>query len=192
MGFLKLLRGTSLRKEASKYGYVYDSKPPYELICSNDLTKDDIYKIHLAEDMLEKYWNSGKMPITMSKVMKQVASPFYFFLNLGQYYQEHNFKRINFQNDELFRYLNEYLDNKYIDELIEDYLLLAKIKPKRWWKATLDKENSRKILHMLIEKYDLNQEDLFRYSIVEELEKYYIIATYKNYQVIVNKYPKAS
>ena len=45
---------------------------------------------------------------------------------------------------------------------------------------------------MLIEKYDLNQEDLFRYSIVEELEKYYIIATYKNYQVIVNKYPKAS
>lgn len=68
---------------------------------------------------------------------------------------------------------------------------LQKIKPKRWWKATLDKENSRKILHMLIEKYDLNQEDLFRYSIVEELEKYYIIATYKNYQVIVNKYPKS-
>ena len=65
--------------------------------------------------MLEKYWNSGKMPITMNKVMKQVISPFYFFLNLGQYYQEHNFKRINFQNDELFRYLNEYLDNKYLN-----------------------------------------------------------------------------
>ena len=192
LGFLKLLRGTSLRKEASKYGYVYDSKPPYELIYSNDLTKNDIHKIHLVEDMLEKYWNSGKMPITMNKVMKQVASPFYFFLNLGQYYQEHNFKRINFQNDELFRYLNEYLDNKYLDEFIEDYLSLAKIKPKRWWNATLDKENSRKILHMLIKKYNLNQEDIFRYSIIEELENCYIIATYKNYQVTVNKYPKTS
>ena len=30
-----------MRKEASKYGYVYDSKPPYELIHSNYLTKND-------------------------------------------------------------------------------------------------------------------------------------------------------
>ena len=82
--------------------------------------------------------------------------------------------------------------NKYLDELIEDYLLLAKIKPKRWWNTTLDKENSRKILHMLIKKYNLNQEDIFRYSIIEELENCYIIATYKNYQVTVNKYPKTS
>ena len=72
------------------------------------------------------------------------------------------------------------------------WIILAKIKPKRWWKTTIDKENSRKILHILIKKYDLNQEDLFRYSIIEELKDYYIIATYKNYQVTVNKYPKTS
>lgn len=190
LGFLKLLRGTSLRKEAKKYGYVYDENPPYELICSNDLSKEDIIKIHLAEDMLEKYWNSGKMKITMNKVMRKVKSPFYFFLDLGNYYQAHHFKRIDYQNDELFKYLNEYLKGEYLNELIEDYLFLTKVKPKRWWPATINKEKSRKIMHQLIERYDLNQEDLFRYSVIEELDDCYLLATYKNYQVIINKYPK--
>ena len=44
LGFLKLLRGTSLRKEAEKYGYVYDENPPYELLYSNDLSPEDIGK----------------------------------------------------------------------------------------------------------------------------------------------------
>lgn len=190
LGFLKLLRGTSLRKEAKKYGYVYDENPPYELLYSNDLSKEDIVKIHLAEDMLEKYWNSGKMKITMNKVMRKAASPFYFFLDLGNYYQLHHFKRIGYQNDELFKYLNEYLKGEYLDELIEDYLLLTKIKPKRWWKTTLNKERSRIIMHKLIEKYNLSQEDLFRYSIIEELRDCYIVAIYKNYQPVIKKYPK--
>lgn len=190
LGFLKLLRGTSLRKDAQKYGYVYDENPPYELIYSNDLSKEDITKIHLAEDMLEKYWNSGKMKLTMNKVMRKVDSPFYFFLDLGNYYQRHHFKRIAYQNDELFKYLNEYLKGEYLNELIEDYLRLTKVKPKRWWKATIDKEKSRKIMHQLIERYDLNQEELFRYSIIEELDDCYIVATYKNYRSIIHKYPK--
>lgn len=46
--------------------------------------------------------------------------------------------------------------------------------------------------YYVIKKYNLNQEDIFRYSIIEELENCYIIATYKNYQVTVNKYPKTS
>lgn len=190
LGFLKLLRGTSLRKDAQKYGYVYDENPPYELIYSNDLSEEDITKIHLAEDMLEKYWNSGKMKLTMNKVMRKVDSPFYFFLDLGNYYQGHHFKRIDYQNDELFKYLNEYLKGEYLNDLIEDYLRLTKVKPKRWWKATINKEKSRKIMHQLIEKYDLNQEDLFRYSIIEELDDCYLVATYKNYRSIIHKYPK--
>lgn len=190
LGFLKLLRGTSLRKDAEVFGYIYDNNPPYELIASNDLTKEDINKIHIVEDMLEKYWNSGKMPITMNKIMRQVDSPFYFFLELGNYYKDHNFKQFNYQNDEIFKYLNDFLKNKYLNDLIEDYLRLTKIKPKRWWKATMNKEDGRKIMHELIKEYGLNQEDLFRYSIIEKLDNYYLVATYKNYQSIINKYPK--
>ena len=186
LGFLKLLRGTNLRKEANQYGYVYDEKAPYELISSADLSVEDIQKIHLAEDMLQKYWNSGRMPITMNKVLRNVPSPFYFFLSLGEYYQEHHFKFFQFQLDELFSYLNQYLNYQYEDDLIEDYLRLAKVKPKKWWKSKI--KNEKEVKHALIEKYHLNQEELFRYSIIEQIHDQIIVATYKNYQVSIKKY----
>lgn len=188
LGFLKLLRGTSLRKEVEKYGYVYDENPPYELLYSNDLSPEDIGKIHLAEEMLEKFWNSGKMPITMNTVIRTVASPFYFFLDLGNYYLKQQFKMFKFQNDELFSYLDEYLNRQYQDLLIEDYLRLSKIKPKRWWKARLDKSEARETMHYLIEKYDLDQEEVFRYGVVEKVTDGYLLAIYQNYQVSVKKY----
>ena len=78
-----------------------------------------VEKIHLAEDMLQKYWNSGRMPITMNKVLRQCKSPFYFFLDLGEFYQAQQFKFFGFQLDELFQYINLYLKEQYEDELIE-------------------------------------------------------------------------
>lgn len=80
--------------------------------------------------MLQKYWNSGRMPITMNKVLRQCKSPFYFFLDLGEFYQAQQFKFFGFQLDELFQYINLYLKEQYEDELIEDYLRLSKVKPK--------------------------------------------------------------
>ena len=32
-------------------------------------------------------------------------------------------------------------------------------------------------MHKLIKEYDLNQEDIFRYSLIEELDDYYLVAT---------------
>lgn len=93
-----------------------------------------------------------------------------------------------FQNDELFSYLDEYLNRQYQDLLIEDYLRLSKIKPKRWWKARLDKSEVRETMHYLIEKYDLDQEEVFRYGVVEKVTDGYLLAIYQNYQVSVKKY----
>lgn len=193
LGFLKLLRGTSLRKEYDTYGYVFDTQPPYEIISSDALSKKDIEAIHIAEDMLEKYWNSGKMKQTMSYIMTQIDSPFYFFLDLGVYYKKQEYKVLHFQNDELFYYLDEYTKSKNIDVhdmLIEDYLRLAKIKPKRWWQPSLDKAQTKQRMHMLIDTYHLNQEVVFRYGMLESLTNIDILAIYKDYQVTIYKYQK--
>lgn len=193
LGFLKLLRGTSLRKEYDKYGYVFDTLPPYEIISSVSLSKEDIEAIHIAEDMLEKYWNSGKMKQTMSYIMDRVESPFYFFLDLGRYYKQQGYKMLHFQNDELFYYLDEYTKTKNIDVhdmLIEDYLRFSKTKPKRWWKPSLDKIQTKQKMHMLIDTYQLNQELVFRYGMLESLSNIDILAIYKDYQVTIYKYNK--
>lgn len=55
LGFLKLLRGTALRKRASAFGYVYDEKPPYEVISNNNISKLELDRIRDAERALEKF-----------------------------------------------------------------------------------------------------------------------------------------
>lgn len=193
LGFLKLLRGTSLKKDALKYGYVYQEHAPYELIESNDLTKEDIQLIHIAEDMLEKYWNSGKMKHTMLHIISKIKSPFEFFLNFGLYYKENNFKVIHYQNDELFKYLYEYTQTIHMDVLdllIKDYLLLSKVKPKIWWQSDLTVADKKEIIKQLIEKYNLDRELVFRYGFVESLKDQYIIAYYKDFKCTIEYYDK--
>ncbi len=82
LGFLKMLRGTSLRNNADDYGYIYQQQPPYEMIENKWLSKEDVKKIHIAEDMLEKYWNSGRFVRTMNEIMNYQKSPFLLSIRL--------------------------------------------------------------------------------------------------------------
>jgi len=189
LGFLKLLRGTSLREDADDYGYEYHKEPPYEMIKNKWLSNEDMKKIHLAEDMLEKYWNSGRFMRTMKDVMNHQQSPFLFFYQLGCFYEQNNFKKIGYQLDELFIYLDQYLnDNKYHELLIQDYLSLFKVKPKKWYQSTLTVEKRKEAIRMLSEKYQIDQELLFRYAVVEKIKQGYLVVIYKDYQCQMNIY----
>ena len=192
LGFLKLLRGTSLRNDASIYEYDYDQEAPYEIISNHVLSNDDRQEIHIAEEMLEKYWNSGRFYRTLNHLFDYYFdSPFDFFHDFGHYYMDHGFKMIGYQINELFIYLKEYLEtfNIHVDAyLLEDYFLLFKVKPKRWWVAHLSHEQRNQWIHellhdkALLEVYDLNQDILFRYSMIEKIDDLYFIAIYKDYQ----------
>ena len=195
LGFLKLLRGTSLRKNADQYGYIYEQDAPYELIKGNDLSQDDIAQIHLAEDMLEKYWNSGKFNETMKKIKDNIDSPFNFFLDFGKFYQKNEYKKIHYQNDELFTYLQQYclsIQMDVEDELIIDYLTIARVKPKQWWQSRLNKNEYKPLIHKIIEKTELNAQDLFKYSKIEVLRNHIVIAVYKNFNTKIYKLDKKS
>lgn len=188
LGFLKMLRGTSLRNNADDYGYQYDQLPPYEMIENHVMSKEDIEHIHLAEDMLEKYWNSGRFVKTMNAVMDDVDSPFEFFHSLGMFYKKNNYKFIGYQLDELFKYLDSYIDVKYHDLLIEDYLSLFKVKPKRWYEATLNKDLKKEVIEYLIKTYHLSKDVLYRYSLIEKLNNGYLVCIYKDYTCDIKIY----
>lgn len=192
LGFLKLLRGTGLRKQYESYGYQFDQQAPYEIISSNDLTSQDIADIHLVEQMLEKYWNSGKFPLTMEYLMSQTNSPFHLFLEIGKYYDKEQYKKIGYQINELFLYLYNFAKHNQIeimDVLIEDYLRLAKTKPKPWWPNVLTKTKMKQIMHTLAKELQLPPELVFRYGVLVRGIEYDILAIYQNYQVEVYKLP---
>lgn len=182
LGFLKMLRGTSLRNDADNYGYIYQQHSPYEMIENKWLSKDDVKKIHIAEDMLEKYWNSGRFVRTMNKVMDYEPSAFDFFYRLGCFYQQQEYKTIGYQLDELFQYLDSFLNQKeYHELLIQDYLSLFKVKPKKWYQATLTSQQRKEVIRELSEQYHLDKETLFRYAVVEKLHQGYLVVIYKDY-----------
>jgi len=188
LGFLKLLRGTSLRIEADEYGYRYQKQPPYEMTQNKWLNEADIQKIHLAEDMLEKYWNSGRFVKTMNAIMENQKSPFFFFYQLGCYYTEHGFHRIGYQLDELFLCLDQYFQGAYHDLLLQDYFSHFKVKPKKWYQPSLTPSQRKEVIRYLSAQYHLDLELLFRYAIVEKIAEGYLVVIYKDYQCQMDIY----
>lgn len=52
LGFLKLLRGTKIRSEEEKYGYRYNSKPPYEVLKNDFISYEDVLLLKGIEEVL--------------------------------------------------------------------------------------------------------------------------------------------
>ncbi len=189
LGFLKMLRGTSLRNNADEWGYTYDENSPYEMIQNDVLSIQDVKNIHIAEDMLEKYWNSGRFNKTLNVIMDHEESPFEFFYKLGCFYYENNYKSIGYQLDELFVYLDTYLNNEYYHELlIYDYLSLFKVKPKKWYQPTIESSKRKETIRLLSEKHNLDSELLFRYGVVERFHDGYLVVIYKDYKCEMHFY----
>ncbi len=85
LGFLKLLKGSPLHREAERYGIVCASDPPYEVLRTAALSFSDLVFLHNVETVLERFGNSGHFSYTLKAVMPTVPSPFGFFAALAEF-----------------------------------------------------------------------------------------------------------
>lgn len=150
LGFLKMLRGTGLRRDADKYGYVYMERAPYEMLGNDVMPFADIVRIKRVEDVLEKYWNAHRMDRTMEYLVSRVyPSPFDFFQRFGDFWEARGWSRIGHQLEDLFVRLWSFLladrpeglePDVALALLKIDYYLQHKYKPRKtWWEDRLDK-----------------------------------------------------
>lgn len=86
LGFLKVLRGSLMHREAEKYGIIYRENPPYEVLYTDWLSFSDILQLKAIEEMVEIYYNSHQFRHTLEKLMKNFSSPFLFFCKLADFY----------------------------------------------------------------------------------------------------------
>ncbi|MCL2812236.1 MAG: B12-binding domain-containing radical SAM protein [Clostridia bacterium] len=75
LGFLKLLPGSGLRRDAEKLGIVYAPDPPYEVLSTPDLSFAELQELHDIEKALDWYGNSNRHPGLMGAVIGN-GSPF--------------------------------------------------------------------------------------------------------------------
>lgn len=118
LGFLKLLKGSGLKKDAQKYGLVYKSKAPYEILFTKSLSYDDIIKLKMVEEMVELYYNSSKCIYTLKYIVPFFDSPFKFYETLANYWTDNNHHLVQHNKIELYTILFSFC-KKYFDDKID-------------------------------------------------------------------------
>ncbi|WP_281889949.1 B12-binding domain-containing radical SAM protein [Paenibacillus sp. YYML68] len=161
LGFLKMLRGTGMRHDADKYGYIYMDHAPYEILGNDILPFSDLVRIKRVEDVLEKYWNAHRMDHTVHYLIeREFTSAFDFFQQFGDYWEQQGWQKIGHQLEDLFTRLRSFLQHRGTEglDVIEglmklDYFLNHKYKPRKiWWDFTLDKSRQASYLRLLAEQ----------------------------------------
>ncbi len=91
LGFLKVLKGSGVYYKKDEYNYQYTALPPYEILSTKWLSYDEILQLKMIEDVLEKYYNSGRYKNSVEYLSSFFESKFQFFLSLGKYYYQNNY-----------------------------------------------------------------------------------------------------
>jgi len=94
LGFLKLLHGTRIRREAELHGYKFRDYPPYEVIENKYISAEEMLEIKDIEEALDRTLNSGRFTFTLKYLENYFAEPFElykgfagFLKNRGRLYQ---------------------------------------------------------------------------------------------------------
>ncbi|MBW7461913.1 DUF4080 domain-containing protein, partial [Paenibacillus sepulcri] len=115
LGFLKMLRGTGMRRDADKHGYIYMDRAPYEILGNDIMPFSDIVRIKRVEDVLEKYWNAHRMDHALYYLIRQAFdSAFDFFQQFGDYWEGRGWQKIGHQLEDLFSRLWTFLSEVHI------------------------------------------------------------------------------
>ncbi|MEA4816588.1 MAG: B12-binding domain-containing radical SAM protein [Lachnospiraceae bacterium] len=105
LGFLKLLKGSGLRRDALKYGIAYNPLAPYEVLYTDFLDYDELLKLKGVEETLELYYNSGKMRQTCEYFINFFESPFDFFEKLSFFREKMDWHKLSLGKNELYESL---------------------------------------------------------------------------------------
>lgn len=109
LGFLKLLRGTKIRREAENHGYVFRSHAPYEVIANQYMRAEELARLKRIETVLELYANKGGFSQSLAFLIERMGDePFRFFERLADYFYDFGFQHRSHKKEDLYRILRKF------------------------------------------------------------------------------------
>lgn len=136
LGFLKFLKGTPVREKYLEHDYVFDPHPPYQIIQSKYLSKEELYQITQLEFALEAYWNKKRIIHTLKYVTNRYSC-FDFLLGIGIAFElKYDYHKHTLMN--IYEVAHQYIKQNYLEDTIMesllaiDYYMQHKIKPKNF------------------------------------------------------------
>jgi anaerobic magnesium-protoporphyrin IX monomethyl ester cyclase len=150
LGFLKFLKGTPVRDKHNQHGFEFDPLPPYQIIRSNYLSREQLHEITQLEHALEIYWN-GKKAIHTLKYVTAHYSIFDFLLGLGKHFgtvRDYH----QYSLEDVFEIMTQFASREFpedqvLQELIAvDYYLHFKVKPRIRFLQEIEKPERNNII----------------------------------------------
>lgn len=140
LGFLKVLKGSAMEKEATAYGCASKSCEPYEVLKTRWLSYDDVLRLKSIEEMVEVYYNTGQFEKSVALGVLHFSSAFAFYEALADYYEGKGYAELAHSRLSRYDILREFfaqlpdVDMAYAEELLLfDLYAREKVKKRPQW-----------------------------------------------------------
>ena len=89
LGFLKMLKGSKIRKKSEELGYLYADYAPYEVLKTNAMSTAELLQLKGIERVIDKFYNSGMFTNSLQYAASKLFQTEYdLFRQLGEYCAE--------------------------------------------------------------------------------------------------------
>ena len=173
LGFLKLLKGSSMREEGDNYEMKYSPYPPYEILSTDKISYEELIDLKKVEHMVDKYYNSQKFNNILNFFYDKFETSFDFFHSLGMFFDKKGYFNRSINNNEYYKFFLDFNEevlngeNDVLREVIRyDYLLHNKRRGiPDYIKGDITKEEERKIKESLREVYSFRDYNIEKFNI---------------------------
>ncbi len=106
LGFLKMLKGTSIRQQAKTYDYAYMEKAPYQVISNCFMNAKELCRLQRIEEVLDLYHNRGGFEQSLpAAICLTEKTAFDFYEAFSSYYYDCGFQHRSHKKEDLYRIL---------------------------------------------------------------------------------------
>ncbi|WP_034602351.1 B12-binding domain-containing radical SAM protein [Clostridiisalibacter paucivorans] len=118
LGFLKLLKGSELRRDSSLYGFKFLNAPPYEVLETNFIDYKDMLKLKNIEDLVEKYGNDNSFRHSLRFIINNFyETPFDFYESFSLFWESDGYYNISHSKKNLYSILYSFYQKHILDKI---------------------------------------------------------------------------
>jgi len=105
LGFLKLLKGSGIRKDKDKHGYIYKESPPYEVLENKYISYRDVLRLKSIEELLEIFYNSHHFDFSLRYVINQFSRFSDFYGEISNYWENNGYHKKQHKKEDIYKLL---------------------------------------------------------------------------------------
>lgn len=118
LGFLKLLKGTEIRKKAEEFAYTYMDRAPYQVISNCFISAREICALKQIDTVLDLYRNRGGFDRGLAFSIEREENAFSFYEDFADFYYTKGFQHSSHKKEDLYRIFYQFgCERGFGDEL---------------------------------------------------------------------------